>query len=294
MPLSSMTGFARGDGAHDGWRWTLEAKSVNGRAFEPRFRLPAGFDRLEPALRREAAAHVSRGNLNVNLSLSATPGEGALRVNEAALTDALALVRKIAERIECDRPRPEGVLALRGVLESAEGAPDDAALAALDEAILASFRGVLSRLVAMRAAEGRALKDILRNQVDDVARLSAAARASAEAAPAAIRARIERQLSELLAGAPVPADRLAEEAALIALKADVREELDRLDAHVDAAKALLESDEPAGRRLDFLGQEFNREANTLCSKAQEISLKRLGLDLKSAVDQFREQAQNVE
>lgn len=295
MALSSMTGFARRAGEFAGRRWVWEAKSVNGRGLETRVRLPSGFDHLEAPIRREAAQRLVRGNLSATLTLETAAHAAALRLNEAALNEAIRLAKIVAERIPCDPPRPDGILALRGVLEAEESpARDDAAEAAFDAAVLASFGECLNALAATRGAEGAALETVLTAQIGEIERLAAAARAHAEAQPVAMRERIARQLAELLAHAPVAEDRIAQEAAMLAVKADIREELDRLDAHVAAARALLSGREAAGRRLDFLGQEFNREANTLCSKAQDISLKRIGLDLKSVVDQFREQAQNVE
>ena len=294
MTVSSMTGFARRAGDSAGRRWTWEAKSVNGRGLETRLRLPSGFDHLELQMRREAAQRLVRGNLSATLTIEASTERGALSVNEAAFEEAIRLVKRVSNALPCDKPRPEGVLALRGVLESDEaGAPDEAAAAALDAAVIASFAQCLDALVAMRASEGAALRGVLNAQISEIERLTLAARRHADAQPEAIRARIARQLGELLNGS-IAEERLAEEAALLAVKADVREELDRLDAHVAAARALIDGKDAAGRRLDFLGQEFNREANTLCSKAQDIGLKRLGLDLKTVVDQFREQAQNVE
>jgi uncharacterized protein (TIGR00255 family) len=295
MVVSSMTGFARRAGDFDGRRWVWEAKSVNGRGLETRVRLPAGFDHLEASIRREAGQRLVRGNLSATLTLETASHAAALRLNEAALNDAIRFAKIVAERIACDPPRADGILALRGVLEADEGAArDEAAEAAFDAAVIGSFGECLDALAAMRASEGAALGAVLEAQIAEIERLAAAAHAHAEAQPAAMRDRIARQLGELLAHAPVADDRIAQEAAMLAVKADIREELDRIDAHVAAARALLAGREAAGRRLDFLGQEFNREANTLCSKAQDISLKRIGLDLKSVVDQFREQAQNVE
>lgn len=290
-----MTGFARGAGECAGRRWLWEAKSVNGRGLESRIRLPSGFDHLDAAIRRETAQRLVRGNIAATLTMDAAPHSTTLRVNEAALGEALRLIELVSARLPCDPPRPEGVLALRGVLESEEASnADDVAQAAIDAEILKTYGQCLDSLASARAAEGAVLRRVFESQIAEVERLTQAARGHAEAQPATIRERIARQLSELLQGASIAEDRLAQEAALIALKADVREELDRLDAHIAAARELLDGREAAGRRLDFLGQEFNREANTLCSKAQDISLKRIGLDLKSVVDQFREQAQNVE
>lgn len=294
MTVSSMTGFARAEGAHEGRRWAWEVKSVNGRGLEMRFRLPPGLDAIEPALRSAASGKLSRGSLNAVLTLDKPSSGEALKINEAALEEALKLIEIIGARIETAKPRAEGILSLRGVIEQDEGEDSEEARAALAKALVGGFAQAVGSLAAARREEGDKLKAVLAAQVDDVARLAAAARSHADAAPAAIRARIEAQLKDLLTGAPLPEERVAQEAAVLALKADVREELDRLDAHVEQARALLASPEPVGRRLDFLTQEFNREANTLCSKAQDMGLKRLGLDLKSVIDQMREQVQNVE
>lgn len=293
MTLSSMTGFARAEGALGDTRWVFEIKSVNGRGLEPRFRLPPGYDFLEHELRKSLAAKFSRGSFNIFLSLKGAAVEGAFVVNRAALASALKLIEEISLRIECDRPRPEGVLALRGVVEQESALDDEDARAALAAALKDSFAAALSMLEGARLNEGAAIAALISGQLQSIADLAAAARQCAEAAPEAIRARIAAQLADLLAGAIAEA-RLAEEAALLAVKADIREELDRLDAHVAAGRALIAGGGAVGRKLDFLTQEFNREANTLCSKAQDMTLKRIGLDLKTAIDQMREQVQNLE
>lgn len=293
MALSSMTGFARVDGALADTRWTWEIKSVNGRGVEPRFRLPPGYDFLEQDLRKSLTEKFSRGSFNVFLSLKGAAVEGAFSINRAALDSAIKLIDELRLRIDCDRPRPEGVLALRGVIDQETALDDEDARAALAAALKESFRGAVGALLDARRREGDALADLIARQLADIERLTGAARASAEAAPEAIRARIASQLSDLLTGA-VPPERLAEEAAMLALRADIREELDRLAAHVAAGRALLAENGAVGRKLDFLTQEFNREANTLCSKAQDMTLKRIGLDLKTTIDQMREQVQNVE
>ncbi len=293
MALSSMTGFARVDGTLADTRWTWEIKSVNGRGVEPRFRLPPGYDFLEQDLRKSLTEKFSRGSFNVFLSLKGAAVEGAFSINRAALDSAIKLIDELRLRIDCDRPRPEGVLALRGVIDQETALDDEDARAALAAALKESFRGAVGALLDARRREGDALADLIARQLADIERLTGAARASAEAAPEAIRARIASQLSDLLTGA-VPPERLAEEAAMLALRADIREELDRLAAHVAAGRALLAENGAVGRKLDFLTQEFNREANTLCSKAQDMTLKRIGLDLKTTIDQMREQVQNVE
>ncbi len=292
--VSSMTGFARVDGAHEHRRWTWEVKSVNGRGLEIRFRTPPGFDDLETELRRIVQKKLKRGSVSVNLALDSAADETRSRINEAALENALAMVEKISARLKCDPPRAEGILALRGVIEPADESMAEEDRKALIAAMVKSFGQSVDALIKARAAEGKTVSAALSALFDDVARLAGQAASLAEAAPAVLRERIAAQLDELLAGAPVPEERLAQEAALMAVKADVREELDRLRAHVEAGRALLSNNGPAGRQLDFLSQELNREANTLCAKASDLALKRVGLDLKKVIDQLREQVQNVE
>lgn len=293
MTLCSMTGFARIEGALGDTRWTWEMKSVNGRGLEPRFRLPPGYDFLEPDLRKLLAKKFSRGSFNIFLSLKGAAVEGAFVVNRAALSSALKLVEEIRLAVDCEKPRPEGILALKGVIDQESALADEDARATLAEALKKSFSEATAALLDARRKEGATLNALISGQLDEIDRLTGAARASAESAPDAIRAKIAAQLGELIAGA-VAAERLAEEAALLAVKADIREELDRLDAHVAAGRALAKEGGAIGRKLDFLTQEFNREANTLCSKAQDMGLKRIGLDLKTAIDQMREQVQNLE
>lgn len=293
MALSSMTGFARVEGALGETRWVWEMKSVNGRGLEPRFRLPPGYDFLEHDLRKLLADKFSRGSFNVFLLLKGAAVEGSFAVNRAALASALKLIEEIRLAVDCDKPRPEGVLALRGVIDQESALDDEDARAALAGALKESFRETADALLAARRKEGALLDALILGQLGAIESLTKAARASAEAATGAIRAKIAAQLADLLAGA-VPAERLAEEAAMLAVKADIREELDRLDAHVAAGRLLISEGGPAGRKLDFLTQEFNREANTLCSKAQDMGLKRIGLDLKTTIDQMREQVQNLE
>jgi uncharacterized protein (TIGR00255 family) len=291
--ISSMTGFARAEGALGARRWTWELRSVNGRGLEIRFRLPPGLDSLEMDLRRAAGEAFSRGSLSANLAVEAVDGAAPLRINLAALEQCIRAVDAVRTRIDCEKPRAEGLLALRGVLEADDGAEDEGARASFAAQVVLTFRTALRSLKSSRDAEGAALSPVIAATIDEIETLTAAARGSSGATLAAIRGRIAEQLEELLAGA-VPEERIAQEAALLAVKADIREELDRLNAHVAAARALLAADEPVGRRFDFLAQEFNREANTLASKAQDMALKRIGLDLKTAIDQLREQVQNLE
>ena len=285
-----MTGFARATVQDTGGAaWTWELRSVNGRSLEVRSRLPAGLDHLEAQLRAAAAKRLSRGNVSVTLSSSSSSSGPRLRLNRAALDDVLAIVREIQGEVEAAAPRLDGLLGLRGVLDSGETEltlDDKAALAAFDEALRA--------LAAARADEGKQLERHLTAHLDAIERLTAEAGVCAGAQPAAIKARLQAQIADLLDGGTMPAERVAQEAALLATRADIREELDRLKAHIVAARALLRESAAIGRKLDFLSQEFNREANTLCSKSSDIELTRIGLALKAEIDRLREQAANIE
>lgn len=288
-----MTGFARVDASLEHRRWSWEVKSVNARGLELRFRLPQGFDALEPALRKAAKEALSRGAVNATLTMRDESAEGRMRINEQALGDAVAMMARVAQSVECAPPRPEGVLSLRGVMEPADEieAQD---VDALNAALAASFGEALQALQKARREEGGAMAKIVAAQFDEIDALVAKAAKSAAAGPAAIRDRLAVQLKELLDGAGLPEERLAQEAAMLAVKADVREEIDRLGSHLEAGRALMGEAGPVGRQLDFLSQEFNREANTLCAKASDMGLKRIGLDLKKVIDQLREQVQNIE
>jgi uncharacterized protein (TIGR00255 family) len=288
-----MTGFAQTRGMEGGAHWAWDIKSVNGRGFECRFRLPPGFDTLEIELKKSLAAKCARGNFFVALNFDSGAGESAIRINDGALDAVLSAIKRVGERIECGRPQAEAILTIRGVLQTDDWSSDERRREIIEPALKESFDECVDRLAASRLAEGGALSAVLSKQIAEVETLKRDAAQCAAAAPQAIKARIAAQIADLLGGG-FDRDRLEQEAALIALRADIREELDRLDAHCSAARALLGEDGPVGRKLDFLSQEFNREANTLCSKAADIDLKRIGLAMKSVIDQFREQVQNVE
>lgn len=295
MSLNSMTGFARVEGAAGLARWHWELRSVNGKGLDARLRLPPGMDGIEPRLRAELARHLKRGNCQITLTIDRAADAVPLRVNKEALRVVLDAIADLQQTMEVMPPRPEGILALKGVLESAEAAEEsEEAKQAFEETLVASFGEAAAALASARAQEGAKLEAILRAQVNEIERLTREAAACPAATPEAMRARLTGQLQDLLAASSVSEDRIAQEVALLATKADIREELDRLMAHVSQAHELLDGSEPAGRRLDFLTQEFNREANTLCSKASDVSLTRIGLDLKAVIDQLREQIQNVE
>jgi uncharacterized protein (TIGR00255 family) len=288
-----MTGFARAEGDEHGIAWAWEVKSVNGRSLDLRLRLAPGYDALEPQLRAALARRFRRGSFTGNLSLTRTT-PAALRVNRAALLQLVALADELAGEIEAAPPRIDGLLGLRGVVETVED-EDAALIEARREVLLAGWETALAGLAAARAEEGARLAALAAGQLDETAALVGAAEACAAAQPAAIRDRLRATLETLVDLAPgMPEERIAQEAALLAARADIREELDRLRAHIDQARELLREGEAVGRRLDFLCQELNREANTLCSKSADIELTRVGLALKAVVEQFREQVQNIE
>ena len=292
--IASMTGFARVDDAHNDRRWTWELKSVNSRGLELRFRLPQGFDDLELSIRKAAQQMLSRGAVNIALMMQFEEVDHRYNVNETALTDAINAITKVSEQMKCDLPRPEGILALRGVFEPSNDEDSEEERSALVTALLSSFSDALEQLVMARAAEGKALQSVLGGQVDQIESLTVKAAKLADVAPEAFREKISNQIKDLLGGAPISDERLAQEAVLLAVKSDIREELDRLNAHISSARQYIGAAGPVGRKLDFLTQEFNREANTLCSKVQDMALKSIGLEMKQVIDQMREQVQNIE
>ncbi len=295
MSLVSMTGFAEAPGAYGTLRWRWEVKSVNGRGLDLRLRLPPGFESVEPAARTLAAERFRRGNLHATLTLEPQENTRGLRIDPAVLSAAVRIAKEVAEETGLEPARVDGILALKGVIVQDEAVVlDTAQRAARDAAILESLTYAFEALARARAAEGAKLAQVLLSQIRDVADLTEEAGRLAAAQPAALRDRLQAQLKDLLNAVPISDDRIAQEIALLAAKADVREELDRLAAHVQEARALVASSTGVGRKLDFLAQEFNREANTLCSKSSDVVLTRVGLALKAAIDQFREQAQNVE
>lgn len=297
--IASMTGYARAQGADDHRRWVWEARSVNGRNLEVRCRVPQGFERLENPTRTAVGAKLRRGNISLTLTVTSERPSKPLRINRVLLGELSSLVEEM-RRAGATPPSADGLLRVRGVVEEEDDDAEDSeeALAAVDKAVNATLDAVLKSLVAARAAEGRALAEVLERHVTEIEILCGRAAERAQIQIATIRTRFQTQLAELLDRVPaLSEERLAQEVALLVGKADVREELDRLAAHVTQAKALLADarpDNPVGRKLDFLCQEFNREANTLCSKSADIELTRIGIDLKGAIERMREQVQNVE
>lgn len=295
MTIRSMTGFAREAGVAGPTAWAWELKSVNGRALETRVRVPPGFDGVGEEVRRLIASAFSRGQFQLSLALSRDKAASRVSVNRQALA---ALVEALSDVPLPASVRPaslDGLLLVRGVIETEDDGTEAGSDDALRQALAAAGGRLVAALAEARAAEGMALARIVGAQLDEVSRLVAAAEACPARRPEAIRERLAEQVATLLgATSGLDPGRLHQEAVLLATRADIREEIDRLNAHVEAARALLAAEGPVGRRLDFLAQEFGREANTLCSKANDVSLSRIGLELKTVVEQFREQVQNVE
>jgi len=291
--IASMTGFARTEGDGLGISWVWEIKSVNGKSLDLRLRLAQGFDALEPQLRALLAQRFRRGNFSASLAVIRT-APAVLRVNRETLAQIVALMNELAGEIEAAPPRLDGLLALRGVVESAEE-ESHTILDARRRAVLDSWAMGLDRLALARTEEGARLAVVLRRQLAEIAALVDAAEGCAAAQPAVIRGRLQMTLASVADLVPsMLEDRIAQEMALLIARSDVREELERLRAHIDQAADLLLQEAAVGRRLDFLCQELNREANTLCSKSADIELTRVGLALKAAAEQFREQVQNIE
>jgi len=296
MALQSMTGFARAAADHDGVSIAWEVKSVNGKSIELRLRLPQGYERLEPALRQAVQKRFSRGNFQATLTLGRA---GALQaqpvVNEAFLKDVAGLAQRLQEQFGVTAASADGLLALRGVLDLPEPVESEEVRAALDASLLAAFDRALAGLEAARSTEGAALKALLLGHIDTIEALTLRAEADPSRDPAVIRQKLAEQVRLLMdASANLDENRLHMEAAFLATKADIREEIDRLKTHVASARSLLGAAGAIGRKLDFLAQEFNRESNTLCSKSNAASVTAVGLELKAVVDQFREQVQNLE
>ena len=297
--IASMTGYARAQGADDRRRWVWEARSVNGRNLEIRCRVPQGFERLENPARTAVGGRLKRGNVSLTLTLTSERQSSPLRINRALLTELATLVEVVRKSTGAAAPSADGLLRVRGVIEEEEeDGQTEAQLAILDKALTATLDEVLKALVAARAAEGKALAKVIDGHVGEIESLCKRAAERALAQIGTVRARFESQLAELMGRVPqLSEERFAQEVALLVGKADVREELDRLAAHIAQARTLLAEarvDNPVGRKFDFLCQEFNREANTLCSKSADIELTRIGIDLKGAVERMREQVQNVE
>ncbi len=293
--LQSMTGFARSEGTSGRNRFAWELRSVNGKGLDMRLRLPSGVDRLEQDVRKRISERFSRGNLQVALSLSTDDAKVEAVLNRDALAAVMALRAELGDLVDPAPLRLDTLLGIRGLVEIREAEDDEQAVTARDAAILNCLGDALFKLEEMREHEGSALRDILTRHVDRIAELTTLVEKDPSRSPEEIAKKLSTQLAALMAEAPtLDRDRLYGEAALLATRADLREEIDRLKAHVVAARELLQTGGPAGRRLDFLAQEFNRESNTICSKSNAAAVTAAGLELKVVIDQFREQVQNLE
>jgi uncharacterized protein (TIGR00255 family) len=295
MVLSSMTGFARGHGVAASYAWAWELKSVNAKGLDLRLRLPPGWDAVEAPVRNAANQVLSRGTVYGTLNVAREGVAPVVRVNEPVLAAVLATMQGLAGRVDAAPPQLDGILALKGVIEVLDQDESEDARRAAETAVIAGFQATLAELAGMRRHEGAALGQILNERLGEIAALTARAEAAPGRRPEAIKARLAEQIATLLeASGRFDPDRLHQEAILIASKADIREELDRLAAHVAQAQKLIAGGGAIGRRLDFLAQELNRESNTLCAKSNDVELTNIGLELKSVVEQFREQVQNLE
>ena len=295
MALSSMTGFSRSHGTSGPYTFEWELKSVNAKGLDLRVRLPQGWDDLESTVRKRVGEAVSRGTVYANLTVKRAGSAAVARINEDILASVLDAARNLAAKAGALPPTVDGLLAVKGVIDIVEPESDETEIAAAKAAAIASFETALSGLIEMRDREGVSLGDILSQRVNDIERLAAKAEAAPGRKPDAIKARLTEQIATLLdASDRFDPDRLSQEALLIATKADIREELDRIGSHVAQARELLSKGGPVGRRLDFLSQEFNREVNTTCSKSNDVELTNVGLEMKNIVEQFREQVQNLE
>ena len=296
MALSSMTGFARSAGTSGAYAWAWELKSVNGKGLDVRLRLPNGWDAIDAPVRARAAARLVRGNINATLTVTREGLQPVVRVNDSVLAAVLATLEDLSKRFDdAEPPRLDGILSIKGVVEVVEADEREEDRQAAEQAAIKGFEQALAGLHEMRRHEGDALAVVLGDRLKEIATLAGRAEATPGRKPEAIRQRLADQVKVLLdASSRFDVDRLHQEAILIATKNDVREELDRLHAHVAQARRLIGEGGAVGRKLDFLAQEFNRESNTLCAKANDVELTNIGLELKSVVEQFREQVQNLE
>jgi uncharacterized protein (TIGR00255 family) len=295
MTLSSMTGFARSHGASGSYAWSWEIKSVNAKGLELRLRLPPGFDAVEIPVRTRGAETLSRGNVYATLTVNREGIAPVVRINEPVLNAIINAVGNLSGKVDAEKPRLDGLLGLRGVIDVADAEESEEEKAAAEDAIVKGFVQALKGLTEMRRHEGDAIGRVLSARLDEMAALSARAEAAPGRQPEAVKKKLADQIAVLLdASSRFDPDRLHQEAVLLAGKADIREELDRLAAHIAQARKLMAGGGAIGRRLDFLSQELNRETNTLCAKSNDVELTNIGLELKSVVEQFREQVQNLE
>ncbi len=295
MALSSMTGFARSNGTSGPYAFEWELKSVNAKGFDLRMRLPPGWDEIESAARKRAGELLSRGTVYANLNVKRSNPVSTVRVNEDVLDSIVKVAGVLAGKIDAVAPSIDGLLAMKGVIEVVEPESDETEDKAAKAAVATAFQQALESLVEMRKREGVTLGQILTQRMDEIERLAKKAEAAPGRKPEAIRERLAEQIATLLQSSErFDSDRLNQEAIMMAAKADIREELDRISSHVSQVREMIGKGGPVGRRLDFLAQEFNREVNTCCSKSNDLELTNTGLEMKNVVEQFREQVQNLE
>ncbi|KAA0074621.1 YicC/YloC family endoribonuclease [Tardiphaga sp. P9-11] len=295
MALSSMTGFARSHGTSGPYSFEWELKSVNAKGFDLRMRMPPGFDEVEAVARKRATEMLSRGTVYANLTVKRSNAASSVRINEEVLNSVLRIAAELASKIDAVAPSVDGLMNIKGVIEVVEPEADEAEDKVAKAAVAAAFEEALTALVAMRKREGTTLGDILSQRLDEIETLSKKAEAAPGRKPEAIRARLAEQIATLLETSDrFDSDRLSQEALMMATKADIREELDRIASHISQSREMIKKGGPVGRRLDFLSQEFNREVNTCCSKSNDLELTSTGLEMKNVVEQFREQVQNLE
>jgi uncharacterized protein (TIGR00255 family) len=295
MTISSMTGFSRHAGTHEHFSWVWELKSVNGKSFDVKLRLPQGLDRLEVEARNMITQSFKRGNVQAALSTTTEHGEDKVAINEQVLENYILLAEKIQSRLGAAKVSTDALLGLKGVFEFVAVEISEEEQAKRDAGVLASLNEAIIALNTARRSEGARLLDVLTAHITRIEDLTIAARDNPSRTPETIRKRLQEQVARIVdASSSFDVERLHQEAVIIATRADIQEEVDRLLGHVEAARELLSSHEPVGRKLDFLAQEFNREANTLCSKAGDKAMTTIGLDLKTTIDQLREQVQNIE
>jgi uncharacterized protein (TIGR00255 family) len=295
MALSSMTGFARSHDACGAYAFEWELRSVNAKGFDLRMRLPPGWDAVEPIARKRATEMLARGTVYANLTVKRTDAAPVIRVNEDVLTSVMKVAADLSAKLAAPPPTVDGILAIKGVLEVSEPDDTEAERQAAETAILKAFDLALAGLIEMRRREGTTLQQILVSRLDEIAALAKRADSAPGRQPDAVKARLSEQIALLLESSErFDADRLHQEAIMVAAKADIREELDRIASHVTQARELIGKGGSVGRRLDFLAQEFNREVNTTCSKSNDLELTNIGLEMKNVVEQFREQVQNLE
>jgi uncharacterized protein (TIGR00255 family) len=295
MSLKSMTGFARSDGRHGVHSWHWEARAVNGRGLDVRLRMPTGYETLEQPVREACKKRLARGNCSLTLSVQRDSGQTAARLNEDMFRQVVQAAEQAGTLIDAAPPTLDALLSMRGVIEYTEAEEDDSDLKNRLEAVLGDFSSLLDSLIDARETEGKHLTKEISGQVDEIENLVGTIEQSPARQPDVIAKRLQEQIAQLIGDAPqLDEQRLHQEAVLLSAKADVEEELARLKAHVAAARDLLGSAEPVGRKFDFLTQEFNREANTICSKANASDITKAGLELKAVIDRIREQVQNIE